>query len=110
MTKPAKSVTALKSTTATPSSAKSSGKTAKPIAAKTKKTAAPGKVAAIKVAPSSRATGKPLISGNQRLHCIEVAAYYIAERRGFAGASPHEDWAQAEREIDRLLSEGKLNP
>ena len=113
MIKPVRSLAAPKVTTVTTASAKILGKAVKPIAAtakKTAKTVAPGKVAAIKAAPSSSATAKPPISGKQRLHYIEVAAYFIAERRGFAGASPHEDWAQAEREIDRLLSEGKLNP
>jgi hypothetical protein len=37
-----------------------------------------------------------------------VAAYYIAERRGFVPGNPLEDWVQAEAEIDRLLAEGLL--
>ncbi len=49
------------------------------------------------------------VSEDQRRHYIEVAAYYIAERRGFVGGSPEEDWQAAEAEIDRLLAEGKLN-
>jgi len=49
------------------------------------------------------------VTSEQRHHYIEVAAYYIAERRGFDAGCHDEDWAQAELEIDRLLAEGKLN-
>lgn len=49
------------------------------------------------------------ITPEQRYHYVEVAAYYIAERRGFDAGSADEDWAQAELEIDRLLAEGRLN-
>lgn len=52
---------------------------------------------------------KPQVSTEQRLHYIEVAAYYIAQRRGFNGGDPVEDWAAAELEIDRLLAEGRFN-
>ena len=44
----------------------------------------------------------------QRLHYVEVAAYYIAERRGFDGGDPAEDWAAAEAEIDRLLADSRF--
>lgn len=46
------------------------------------------------------------ISSDQRRHYIEIAAYYIAERRGFAPGNPADDWAQAEAEIERLLAAG----
>jgi len=36
---------------------------------------------------------------------IEEAAYYVAERRGFAG-TPEEHWAAAEAEIDEKLRRG----
>jgi hypothetical protein len=52
---------------------------------------------------------KPPVSEDQRRNYIEVAAYYIAERRGFFGTSAFEDWTQAEAEVDRMLREGKLN-
>lgn len=44
----------------------------------------------------------------QRRHYVEVAAYHIAERRGFAPGDPLQDWVQAEAEIDRLLAEGRI--
>lgn len=51
---------------------------------------------------------KPQVSTEQRLHYIEVAAYYIAQRRGFDGGDPVKDWVAAELEIDRLLAEGRF--
>jgi hypothetical protein len=39
---------------------------------------------------------------------IEFAAFARAERRGFAGGDPMDDWLQAESEVDaRLISEGR---
>lgn len=65
---------------------------------------------------SSKATGaqeekavtKPggngaLISDQSRQNRIEVAAYYIAKKRGFQSGSELEDWLQAEKEVDRQL-------
>lgn len=40
----------------------------------------------------------------QRRHHIEIAAYYIAERRGFSDGGAMEDWLKAEQEIDRWLA------
>lgn len=34
---------------------------------------------------------------------IAEAAYLRAEKRGFAGGDPVEDWLTAEREIDKVL-------
>lgn len=48
------------------------------------------------------------IPAEQRGHYVEVAAYYIAERRSFAPGNLLDDWVQAEAEIDRLLAEGHL--
>jgi len=48
------------------------------------------------------------VKPEERHHLIEVAAYYIAERRGFLPGSYHDDWLQAEQEIDRLLAAGKF--
>lgn len=56
----------------------------------------------------SRAKKSGVVPAEQRRNYIEMAAYYIAERRGFAPGNPLEDWVQAEAEIDRLLAEGRL--
>ena len=59
--------------------------------------------------PATVRAGKPKsVPPEQRRNYIEMAAYYIAERRGFAPGNPLEDWVQAEAEIDRLLAEGRL--
>ncbi|MHB8347779.1 MAG: DUF2934 domain-containing protein [Acidiferrobacterales bacterium] len=44
------------------------------------------------------------ISAEDRRRMIAEAAYYRAERRGFAGGDPIEDWLTAEAEI-----EGRIN-
>ena len=56
----------------------------------------------------SRAKKTAVVSAEQRRNYIEVAAYHIAERRGFAPGNPLDDWAQAEAEIDRLIADGLL--
>ncbi|MEW6678081.1 MAG: DUF2934 domain-containing protein [Pseudomonadota bacterium] len=75
---------------------------AAPAKAKVSATAKPRKA-------SAKATTAHPVTLEQRSHYIEVAAYYIAERRGFQGGDAAEDWAQAEREIDDLLARGLLN-
>ncbi len=44
-----------------------------------------------------------------RQKMIEVAAYYIAEKRNFEGGNPEEDWFEAELEIDDLINESNEN-
>jgi len=64
-----------------------------------------------KAAEKVRETAKPAkakktngaLSSAERRNYVEVAAYYIAQRRGFGGGSELEDWIQAELEVDRLL-------
>jgi hypothetical protein len=38
-----------------------------------------------------------------------VAAYFIAERRGFQGGDETSDWLAAEAEIDRLLADRQIS-
>jgi hypothetical protein len=44
------------------------------------------------------------IAAEVRHHYVQVAAYYIAERRGFHGGAEHRDWELAEREIERMIA------
>ena len=96
---------------------KTAVKTADPSTSSTKiktaaKPAAAAKKAPTSTKPKSRGNGAGTthhISADQRRNYIEVAAYYIAERRGFIGGNVVDDWAAAEIEVDRLLTEGKLN-
>ncbi len=93
-------------TAAKPAKAAKAAKPAPKAAAKR----APAKAAAKPAAgPKAARKRKPKIDPEQRQHYIEVAAYYIAERRGFLAGCETEDWAQAEHEIDELLRLGKLS-
>ena len=60
-------------------------------------------------------SGRPVISiqgqggavdVDARRRLVAEQAYLIAERRGFTGGSPEQDWLEAEREIDQLLLQG----
>lgn len=102
------SKTATKAKTAAPAKPKTPA--AKPAPA-TKKAAAAAKP---KAAARPKAVVKPrtapaAIDTDRRRHYVEVAAYFIAERRGFMGGCEMEDWVMAESEIDRMLGEGKLS-
>ncbi|MEW5943905.1 MAG: DUF2934 domain-containing protein [Pseudomonadota bacterium] len=76
-------------------------KTAAPAAAKvtaSKSTAAPKKSASAK-----KGNGHTTVSPEQRYRMICDAAYFRAERRGFVGGNPAQDWLEAEAEIDLML-------
>ena len=45
-----------------------------------------------------------LVSADARHNLIAIAAYLRAERRGFQGGSPEQDWLEAEAEVDRALA------
>lgn len=38
---------------------------------------------------------------------IEQTAYYIAEKRGFEGGDPVQDWLAAEQQVDNMLKENR---
>lgn len=44
------------------------------------------------------------ITPEERTEMIRIAAWLRAERRGFIGGSPEEDWYAAEREVDERLA------
>lgn len=82
--------------------------TSKPAAAKkpaAPKTAAVKKPAAAKkpAAPRKTAAKKSTVGPEERYRMIEVAAYFLAERNGFAG-SPVDYWTAAEIQISKLLA------
>ena len=86
---------------------------AKPPTAEKKpavKKAPAAKKAVVKPAVAAEAPSMPVLTPDQRRYYVEVAAFYIAERRGFHGGSEMDDWVQAEAEIDRLVREGILKP
>jgi hypothetical protein len=87
-----------KSTTAASAKAAPAPKAA---AAPAAKPAPAPKPVAIK-APTKVAAA-PAVSPEQRQRMIAEAAYYLAEKRGFAHGSHDADWAEAERQIDATL-------
>ena len=64
--------------------------------------AAPRRVAKSKAAP----TTQPAIAPEERRRMIEVCAYFLAQQRGFVPGNAHQDWLDAEAQIDSLLSQG----
>jgi phasin family protein len=50
--------------------------------------------------PPAEVSKKQPVTPLERWRMIAETAYYRAERRGFFGGNPMEDWAAAEREID----------
>jgi len=50
--------------------------------------------------PRPKAAAKQPVTPLERWRMIAEAAYYRAEKRGFFGGNPMEDWAAAEQEID----------
>ena len=44
----------------------------------------------------------------QRHEMIAVAAYYLAEQRGFVPGAAHSDWLIAERTIDTMIADRRL--
>jgi hypothetical protein len=48
------------------------------------------------------------LSPEERREMVAVAAYYLAERRGFPGSGALDDWIAAERQIERMI-EGMRN-
>ena len=100
---PAKKIAASASASKVPAKSTTKAAPAKPAV----KTTTAKKAAAAKPAPAkekaAKDNGATPITPEQRYRMICDAAYYRAERRGFIGGNPAEDWTAAEAEIDGLL-------
>lgn len=111
--KPTKKVAKKKTTKKSPVTKKATVSKKVVKKAASKKTAAK-KTVAKKTVVSSRpaAAAKPAIarvSPEERIKMIEEAAYYRAEKRGFAPGYEAQDWDDSEKEIDAMLKrEGRL--
>jgi hypothetical protein len=67
--------------------------------------AAPKAAAARKKAAALSSGGNAVqLTPEERQRYVAEAAYFIAERRGFAAGGDVEDWLQAEAEIDQMLA------
>lgn len=75
---------------------------AKPAAGKS---AAP-KTTQAKAAPPAPSLAPTAPTPEERWKMISDAAYYIAEKRGFVGGDPAQDWSEAERQIEEYLKKG----
>ncbi len=64
------------------------------------------KAAPAKATPEAAPAG---VTVEQRHHYIQVAAFYVAQRRGFAPGNPTADWAMAEAEVDQLILSGHFS-
>jgi hypothetical protein len=73
--------------------------TPKPAAASPATKPAPAK----KAAKASTPTTVPSVTPEARWQMISEAAYFLAEKRGFAGGNPCDDWIEAEAQVDALL-------
>lgn len=47
--------------------------------------------------------GRPRMNAEDRRRLISDAAFFRAERRGFVGGDPDQDWYEAEQEINELV-------
>lgn len=78
----------------------------------TRRTGAPKKKAAStpvdagnrkKTAAAKGTRSRKSITAEERRKLVAEKAYLRAERRGFQGGSPVEDWLEAEAEVDAML-------
>jgi len=74
--------------------------------ARSESTTGAAKVAAVRRTKKTPAMTMENISASEREQLIAEAAYYRAERRGFQGGDPVQDWIEAEAEVERTLSTG----
>ena len=71
---------------------------------------------ALKKSAAPKASKKPpadnpkqmTLNPEERYRMIAVAAYYRAEKRGFIGGDPAQDWVDAEAEVERLIGKSKI--
>jgi hypothetical protein len=66
-------------------------------AATAKKATNPAKPAPAKAVPS--------VTPEARWQMISEAAYFMAEKRGFTGGNPCDDWTHAEAQVDALIKQ-----
>lgn len=91
----------------TPAAAKPVPKAAAPAPKAAPK--APAKAAAKKAVQSKPVVQGPSVDAAQRANYIEVAAYYIAQRRGFTPGDAQQDYLDAAAEIDQLIAAGHFS-
>ncbi|HVO91912.1 MAG TPA: DUF2934 domain-containing protein [Terriglobales bacterium] len=80
---------------------------AKSVSAKSesKKTSATTERKPITKPSTVKAPPRRTVTPEERWRMVAEAAYLRAEKRGFIGGNPTDDWLAAEAEIDKLLSQ-----
>ncbi len=78
-------------------------KTVKKKVAKKKVVTTRKKAAPKKVTKKSERSSSLDITSEERWKMIAVAAYHKAEKRGFLPGGELQDWAESEKEINKLL-------
>ena len=91
---------------ATEKSKVTKGKSTKKVTKKAKitKKAAPKKAKPKTTKTSVVSKTKKSITPEERVEMIRIAAYYLAEKRGYQGNDELADWFRAEKEVDALDS------
>jgi len=74
--------------------------------ARSESTTGAAKAAAVQRTKKTSTPSIESITASEREQLIAEAAYYRAERRGFQGGDPMQDWIEAEAEVERTLSTG----
>ena len=72
-----------------------------PSAARRRSAAAPG-TRTVLATIASDTSGQ--VTPEERWNLIAIGAYYRAEKRGFVGGDPAQDWWEAELEVDAELA------
>ncbi len=57
----------------------------------------------IAATPYKDTSKQPTMTAEERYRMIAVVAYYRAEKRGFIGGDPAQDWVDAEAEVEKLI-------
>ena len=99
-----KKTTAKKATTA--KSAKTKTATKATVKSETKTKAADKKSSATgNIKKKTKMAAKSSSGDGKRFTLIQQEAYYIAEKRGFVGGDPEQDWLMAEKQVDEMLKQ-----
>lgn len=53
--------------------------------------------------PAAKQPAAKVISSEERHRLIAEAAYLLAEKRGFQGGSPEQDWFDAAAQVDQVI-------
>ena len=79
-------------------------RTSSGVGEKIKSTAAPARAQSSKAQVPESKKAPATVSPEERYRMIAEAAYFKAQKRGFVGGDPAQDWLEAEAEIDRKLA------